>query len=81
MLIQSEAAFSRLGPDRGGLPPDKINQVLAARGMLAEGLLVHGLQKRHLVDYGVNRWDWLDRNTGMPLPIGLKHICTRREMT
>ena len=56
LLCRSEAALPLLGPNEGGLLPDKVDQVLAARGMLADGLLVHGLQKRHLVDYGVNRW-------------------------
>lgn len=29
--------------------------VLALRGLLACGLLLHSLQRRHRVDYGVNR--------------------------
>jgi hypothetical protein len=33
-----------------------MHQVLALRGLLAGGVLAHVLQKRHLVDYGVNRW-------------------------
>ena len=56
LLSRSKAALPLLGPNEGDLLPDKVEQVLAARGMLADGLLVHGLQKRHLVDYGVNRW-------------------------
>lgn len=35
---------------------DQRAQVLALRGLLANHLLQHALQKRHLVDHGVNRW-------------------------
>lgn len=42
-------------PDMAGLPKDKQHQVLAARGLLACGLLPHCLQSRHRVDFGVNR--------------------------
>lgn len=38
------------------LPDDKQHQLLAARGLLACGLLVHCLQSRHRVHFGVNRW-------------------------
>ncbi len=55
MLEQSSDALPLLGPDEGGLSADQVDQVLAARGMLADSLLIHGLQKRHLVEYGVNR--------------------------
>ncbi|KAG2486452.1 hypothetical protein HYH03_014899 [Edaphochlamys debaryana] len=37
------------------LPPDRLAQVLALRGLLGCGLLEHCLQKRHRVDYGVDR--------------------------
>lgn len=37
------------------LPSDKQHQVLGARGLLACGLLLHCLQSRHNVGYGVNR--------------------------
>lgn len=37
------------------LPDDKRHQVLAARGLLACGLLLHCLQSRHRVNYGINR--------------------------
>jgi hypothetical protein len=37
------------------LPNDKQHQVLAARGLLACGLLLHCLQSRHRVGYGINR--------------------------
>lgn len=39
------------------LPDDKRDQLLAARGLLACGLLVHCLQSRHRVKHGVNRCD------------------------
>jgi hypothetical protein len=38
-----------------GLHTNQLHQVLALRGLLAGGILAHVLQKRHLVDYGVNR--------------------------
>jgi hypothetical protein len=38
------------------LPDDKQHQLLAARGLLACGVLVHCLQSRHRVNHGVNRW-------------------------
>lgn len=37
------------------LPAEKLHQLLAARGLLASGLLLHCLQSRHRVDYGINR--------------------------
>jgi hypothetical protein len=39
-----------------GLQTNQLHQVLALRGLLAGAVLAHVLQKRHLVDYGVNRW-------------------------
>ena len=54
-LDGSKSAISALGSVGIDLSDDKIDQLLAVRGMLADRLLVHGLQKRHLVDYGVNR--------------------------
>jgi hypothetical protein len=40
------------------LEPYQLAHLLALRGMLAGeyGVLAHALQRRHLVDYGVNRW-------------------------
>ncbi len=38
------------------LQPDKLDSWLALRGQLGCGLLAHALAKRHLVDYGVDRW-------------------------
>jgi hypothetical protein len=42
-----------------GLHTNQLHQVLALRGLLAGGILAHVLQKRHLVDYGVNRCEVL----------------------
>lgn len=47
-VIAREAALSALSDD-------KQHQLLAARGLLACGLLVHCLQSRHSVNHGVNR--------------------------
>ena len=52
----SRPALEALGQVTADLSEDKVDQLLAARGMLADRLLMHGLQKRHLVDYGVNRY-------------------------
>ena len=42
----------------------QVDQVLALRGMLAHDLFFHGLTKRHLVEYGINRYEglcgWMD---------------------
>lgn len=50
------AADASPGQLPDGLRNDQMHQVLALRGLLAGGVLAHVLQKRHLVDYGVNRW-------------------------
>lgn len=47
--ISTEGALS-------ALPTDKQHHLLTARGLLAGALLVHCLQGRHRVSYGVNRW-------------------------
>jgi hypothetical protein len=44
-----------VGPEPNQLSPDQLAVVLALRGLLACNLLQHCLQKRHGVDYGVNR--------------------------
>lgn len=41
--------------DPFALAPDQLSHVMALRGLLAHGLLVHALMKRHLVDFGVNK--------------------------
>ncbi|GLC47557.1 hypothetical protein PLESTB_000000900 [Pleodorina starrii] len=56
----SESAAVLLGPEAVGSAPqqlsdDQLAVVLALRGLLGCNLLQHCLQKRHLVDYGVNR--------------------------
>ncbi|KAG2494611.1 hypothetical protein HYH03_007376 [Edaphochlamys debaryana] len=60
ILDTSLAAEEHLGPDvagrgEGQLTPYRVSQVLALRGLLGCGVLEHGLQKRHRVDYGVDR--------------------------
>ncbi|KAG2492072.1 hypothetical protein HYH03_009568 [Edaphochlamys debaryana] len=60
IFLASLAAEELLGPDvtgtgEGQITPDRLSQVLALRGLLGCGLLEHGLQKRHRVDYGVDR--------------------------
>ncbi|KAG2494612.1 hypothetical protein HYH03_007377 [Edaphochlamys debaryana] len=60
ILDTSLAAEEHLGPGvagrgEGQMTPDRVSQVLALRGLLGCGLLEHGLQKRHRVDYGVDR--------------------------
>ena len=55
ILDCAKPALEALGQVAADLPNDKVDQLLAARGMLATGLMVHSLRKRHLVDYGINR--------------------------
>ncbi|KAG2501267.1 hypothetical protein HYH03_001073 [Edaphochlamys debaryana] len=60
ILDVSQPAEELLGPDAAGsdpgqLTPDRMSQVLALRGLLGCGVLEHGLQKRHRVDFGVDR--------------------------
>ncbi|GAX73071.1 hypothetical protein CEUSTIGMA_g524.t1 [Chlamydomonas eustigma] len=55
MLDESTDALAHLNVGGSGMSDDQRDQVLAVRGMLCVALLMHGLQKRHGVDYGVNR--------------------------
>ena len=57
MTNRSTVAVAKLSHHHAlaALPDDKKDQVLTARGLLACGLLVHCLQSRHRVNYGVNR--------------------------
>jgi hypothetical protein len=57
MLDESTDALEHLNVGESGLSDDQRDQILAARGMLCKSLLIHGLLKRHGVDYGVNRQD------------------------
>ncbi len=43
--------------------PEQLQQLLALRGLLGCDLLLHALQKRHLVEYG--RWVGAGRCTGV----------------
>ena len=49
------ASMGQSNTTLAALSADKWDQVLTARGLLACGLLVHCLQSRHRVNYGVNR--------------------------
>jgi hypothetical protein len=49
----AEALLSTVSP---ALTDDQQAFILAARGLLAHGVLEHCLQKRHRVDYGVFRY-------------------------
>jgi hypothetical protein len=67
----SAEASKGLGMARAGLTkPEQLQQLLALRGMLGCDLLLHALQKRHLVEYGrwaVSGWAVWDRDTGRAL--------------
>ena len=54
MLDGSQEALELLGGS-SVLDDDRRDQVLVLRGLLMGGTLVHALEKRHLVQYGVNR--------------------------
>lgn len=55
MTDLSEAAEDLI-PALEQLPRDQADVLLALRGLLGCGVLTHALAKRHLVDYGVDRW-------------------------
>jgi hypothetical protein len=55
MTDASVEAEQALGPALDALTkPEQLQQLLALRGLLGCDLLLHALQKRHLVEYG--RW-------------------------
>ncbi|GAB4822814.1 hypothetical protein N2152v2_009860 [Parachlorella kessleri] len=51
---------------QSGLSEDQHWDVLALRGLLACGVLVHCLRMRHLVDYGVNRTQTARKRLAVP---------------
>jgi hypothetical protein len=55
----SQSADDLLDPAGGGtlsrLSDDKKDHLLALRGLLDRGLLLHCLQRRHRVHYGISR--------------------------
>ena len=56
MFITAAAAnLKQLMQAVPGLSPDQVDQLLELRGLLALSMLHHCLQKRHNVDYGINR--------------------------
>jgi hypothetical protein len=59
------------------------------RGLLACNMLQHCLQKRHNVDFGINRWALHRRNMGPTLPLAVcsatcavytANICVQAEL-
>jgi hypothetical protein len=48
-------SFDALTAALPGLAPDQADQLLTLRGLLACNMLQHCLQKRHNVDFGINR--------------------------
>ncbi|KAG2488308.1 hypothetical protein HYH03_013158 [Edaphochlamys debaryana] len=88
ILNTSSSAEDYLGPNavgdgEGQLTPDRLAQVLALRGLLGCGLLEHGLQKRHRVDYGVDRSgeqqeDAARKRTRMAVPFRAAHVPSER---
>jgi hypothetical protein len=54
MLDGSRDALELLGGS-SMLDDDKRDQVLVLRGLLMGGMLISALEKRHLVQYGINR--------------------------
>ena len=55
ILDASRPAKDILGAVWDALTEDRRDHVLTLRGMLAFNVLQHCLQKRHQVDFGVNR--------------------------
>jgi hypothetical protein len=54
MTDTSVSAQEAVGPAWQGLAPEQQQLLLALRGLLGCDLLLHALQRRHLVEYG--RW-------------------------
>ncbi|EFJ48301.1 hypothetical protein VOLCADRAFT_104794 [Volvox carteri f. nagariensis] len=55
------------GPSREQLTGSQVAVVLALRGLLAGGLMQHCLQKRHRVEYGVNRYEFAQPDVALLL--------------
>jgi hypothetical protein len=54
-LTNASGSFEHLTAAVPGLSPDQADQLLVLRGLLACNMLQHCLQKRHNVDFGINR--------------------------
>ncbi len=69
--VSAEAALRMIGGGGGAqsvaLAEDQVACVLALRGLLGCSVLPHALQKRHLVDYGVDRWEVDMGRRGRPM--------------
>ncbi|KAG2496538.1 hypothetical protein HYH03_005361 [Edaphochlamys debaryana] len=85
VLDESRPETEYLGPDavgtaEGQLTSDRMSQVLALRGLLGCGLLEQGLQKRHRVEYGVDRNSnsTARGRTRMAVPFHAAHVPSER---
>eukprot|EP00775_Hariotina_reticulata_P004976 gene4976-5218_t len=70
---KSQSAADLLDPARGALgslSDDKKDHLLAVRGLLACGLLLHCLQRRHRVHYGVSRLPSAKKRLAVPFRAG-----------
>eukprot|EP00775_Hariotina_reticulata_P001980 gene1980-2302_t len=70
---RSQSAADLLDPARGALgslSDDKKDHLLALRGLLACGLLLHCLQRRHRVHYGVSRLPSAKKRLAVPFRAG-----------
>eukprot|EP00955_Chlamydomonas_euryale_P083862 363897-Chlamydomonas_euryale.AAC.17 len=72
ILDDSKSALHHLGNGHS-LADDQVLQLLALRGMLAGKVLMHCLQKRHLVEFGINRC--MQHGSSM-LPVIVSQRCT-----
>jgi hypothetical protein len=54
-LTDPANSYDQLTAALPGLAPDQADQLLTLRGLLACNMLQHCLQKRHNVDFGINR--------------------------
>jgi hypothetical protein len=54
-ITDPSASYGQLAAAAPGLSPDQADQLLVLRGLLACNMLQHCLQKRHNVDFGINR--------------------------
>lgn len=54
-VTDAAADAAELAAAAPSLSPDQLDQLLTLRGLLACNMLQHCLQKRHNVDYGINR--------------------------
>uniref|UniRef100_A0A7R9V0Q8 ubiquitinyl hydrolase 1 n=1 Tax=Chlamydomonas euryale TaxID=1486919 RepID=A0A7R9V0Q8_9CHLO len=70
ILDDSKSALHHLGNGHS-LADDQVLQLLALRGMLAGKVLMHCLQKRHLVEFGINRLPNAKKQLAVPFRAAL----------